>query len=237
VERTVRNELRRSQFFLTPAFVKLFRDLHRGEPEAVVQQALDELKKLEGGFVAQAGFDDWVSYPGQPTLGAPGLGENGIQMMGCCPPEGMRAIWEAWQGVVETTADGVQVNLCLTRDHPAARVLAYRPEAGRLDVTAKQAGSYRLRPPAWAARDAVQLRRNRQPVALDWGGPAAAYVQCPDVRPGDELTLTWPVPRFTQTFTPQSVPGRTSPLTVRWVGNEVVGVEPRGKHLPMFNTW
>ena len=235
VERTVRNELRRSQFFLTPAFVRLFRDLHRDRPGAVVQQALDELKKLEGGFVAQAGFDDWVSYPGQPKLGSPGLSENGIQMMGCCPPEGMRAIWEAWNAVVETTADGVQVNLCLTRDHPAACVLAHRPEDGRLDVMAKRAGAYRLRPPAWVLRDRVQLRRNDQPVALVWGGPADVYVQCREVRPGDKLTLIWPVPRFAQTFTPQSVPGRTSPLTVRWVGNEVVGVEPRGKYLPMFN--
>jgi hypothetical protein len=52
--------------------------------------------------------------------------------------------------------------------------------------------------------------------------------------PDDTLVLTWPVPRFTQTVVPQSVPGRGDPLTVRWVGNEVVGIEPRGNHLPMF---
>jgi hypothetical protein len=234
VERAMRNELRRSQFFLTPAFVKLFRDVHRDKPAAVVPQALDELKKLEGGFVAQAAFDDWVSYPGSPKLGAPGLSENGIQMMGCCPPEGMRALWEAWNGVVETTGDGAQVNLCLTRDHPAARVLAYRPAAGRLDVTAKQAGCYLLRPPSWVVRDAVRLSCNGSVVDHAWAGPAGAYVSCRDVRPGDHLALTWPVPRFTQTFTPRSVPGRTGRLTVHWVGNEVVGIEPRGKHLPMF---
>jgi len=114
-------------------------------------------------------------------------------------------------------------------------VLAHRPEDGQLHGMAKRAGAYRLRPPAWVLRDRVQLRRNDQPVALVWGGPTDAYVQCREVRPGDRLTLIWPVPRFTQTFTPQSVPGRTSPLTVRWVGNEVVGVEPRGKYLPMFN--
>jgi hypothetical protein len=234
VERTVRNELRRSQFSLTPAFVKLFREVHRDRPADEVRQALDELKRLEGGFVAQASFDDWVSYPGSPKLGSPGLNANGVHMMGCCPPEGMRALWEAWNGVVETTAASVQVNLCLTRDHPAVRVQACRPECGRLEVTAKQFGSYLLRPPAWANHESVQLVRNGKPCPMAWSGPGNAYVLCPEVRPGDALVLMWPVPRFTQTFVPQSIPDRKAPLTVRWVGNEVVGVEPRGKHLPMF---
>lgn len=231
VERTVRNEIRRSQFSLTPAFVKLFREVHKDQPQAAIDNALAELRKLEGGFVAQASFDDWVGYP--HSLGKPGR-QGGIHMMGCCPPEGMRALWEAWNGVVETTAEGVRVNLCLTRDHPAARVKAYRPECGRLDVTAKRSGEYLLRAPSWAAREAVQVRRNGTAVQAAWAGPTNAYIRLRDVRPGDQLTITWPVSKFTQTFTPTSVPGRTDTLTVRWVGNEVVAVEPRGRYLPMF---
>ncbi len=231
VERTVRNEIRRSQFALTPAFLRLFHEIHRQEAPAVVQAALAELRKLEGGFVAQSTFDDWVGFP--HALGKPGR-TGGIHMMGCCPPEGMRALWEAYCGVVEPTADGVQVNLCLTRDHPAARVTAYRPACGRLDVMARRSGNYLLRPPAWALRDAVRLSSNGRPVASEWAGPGRAYLRCTAVQPGDRLTLRWPVPRFTQTFTPTSVPGRSDKLTVHWIGNEVVGVEPRGTYLPMF---
>jgi formamidopyrimidine-DNA glycosylase len=44
------------------------------------------------------------------------------------------------------------------------------------------------------------------------------------------------VPRFAQTFVPQSVPNRQEKLTVQWLGNQVLGVEPRGKYLPMFAT-
>ena len=108
VERTIRNEIRRSQFFLTPAFLKLFRDVHKDKPPEVVGAALADLRKLEGGFVAQSAFDDWVGFPA--SMGKPGR-MSGVHMMGCCPPEGMRALWEAWTGAVETNGSVVQVNL------------------------------------------------------------------------------------------------------------------------------
>jgi hypothetical protein len=234
LERTVRNELRRSQFFLTPEFVSLFREIHKDKPASAVRQALDDLRRLEGGFVAQATFNDWVSYPDNPKLGTPGLGQNGIQMMGCCPPEGMRGLWEVYYGAVEERDARVLVNMAVRRDHPAAKVTAYRPEDGRIDVAARKAGAYWLRPPAWADRQAVRLVRDGKLQPVVWGGEAAAYVVCDGVRSGEDLTLSWPVPRFTQTFVPQGVPGRKPTVAVRWVGNEVRDVQPRGKYLPMF---
>ena len=236
VERTVRNELRQAQFALTPAFVSLFREVHRGKPAAAIDAALAELRKLEGGFVAQSGFDDWVSYPGDPQLGSPGMYANGIQMMGCCPPEGMRGLWEAWQGVVEVRTEGVRINLPFTREHAAATVNAFRPEDGGYAVTARKVGDYFLRPPAWADPATIRLQRDGTEVAPVWAGPAKAYLRCADLRPGERLTLRWSVPRFQQVFVPQSVPGRQQAITVDWLGNTVLGVSPRGRHLPMFGS-
>jgi hypothetical protein len=127
VEMTVRNELRRAQFFLTPAFVDLFEKLHSELPADEIKKALNELRNIEGGFVAQSEFNDWVSFSGDPRLGSPGL-YGGIQMMGCCSPEGMRAIWEAWNAIVEERQEGIFVNLAFTRQHPVADVQAYRPQ-------------------------------------------------------------------------------------------------------------
>jgi len=235
VERSVRNLLARSQFALTPAFVALFERLHADQPASVVAQALKELRRLEGGFVAQATFNDWVSYPGSPRLGAAGLYANGIHMMGCCPPEGMRGLWEAWNGIVETRPEGVYVNLAMSRPHPAATVTAFAPGAGRLDVRARRGGTYFLRPPAWSDRSGWALRRDGVTAPALWGGPRQAYVICRDVRPGEELSLTWPVPAFTQVFAARSVPGRDTRVTTRWVGSQVVDAEPRGEHLPLFS--
>ncbi len=234
VERTVRNELRRAQFTLTPAFVALFRDIHKDKPASEIEAALGELRKLEGGFVAQAAFDDWVGYPDNPKLGTPGMYGNGIQMMGCCPPEGMRGFWEAWKGIIDERADGIFVNLAFSRDHAAARVTAFRPADGGFSVEARKNGDFFLRPPAWADRQAVQLMRGGKSVGLDWGGPDSAYVVCRAVKPGDLLTLRWNTPHFKQTFVPQGVPGRTASITVEWLGNTVLGVTPKGKYLPMF---
>jgi hypothetical protein len=236
VERTVRNMLRKAQFALTPAFVALFREIHRERPVGEVHAALDELGKLEGGFAAQPGFDEWVSFPDNPKLGDPGLYANGIQMMGCCPPEGMRGLWEAWRGTVEERPEGVFVNLAFSRQHPAVSVTAYEPGNGRLDVQARKGGAYFIRPPSWVDPAAVTLRRGDATAPIEWGGPANAYVVCPAVQLGERLTLRWPVPRFAQTFVPQSVPNRQEKLTVQWLGNQVLGVEPRGKYLPMFAT-
>jgi hypothetical protein len=58
----------------------------------------------------------------------------------------------------------------------------------------------------------------------------------PAAKVGEALTLSWPVPSFTQVFDARSVPGRAQKVITRWVGNEVVDVEPRGRYLPMFGT-
>ncbi|NSW57175.1 MAG: hypothetical protein HPY44_14270 [Armatimonadetes bacterium] len=235
VERTVRNKLRRSQFFLTPEFVALFEHVHRDKPALEVDAALRELRRLEGGFVAQTTFDDWVSYPGDPHLGAPGISRNGIHMMGCCPPEGMRGLWEAWRGTVLDVGNDVYINLCFTREHPAARVTACRPADGRLEVVALKTADFHLRPPAWAERTLVGACRNGQPAPVVWGGPADAYVVFAQCAPGDELVISWAVPAFSQSFAAKSIPGREQEVRARWVGNEVVAVEPRAEHLSMFN--
>jgi hypothetical protein len=253
VERTIRNEIRRSQFFLTPDFLELFARLHKDKPASVVDAAMVDLRKIEGGFVAQSTFNDWVGYP--EKVGQPGMYNNGIQMMGCCPPEGMHALWEAYLGVVQQQGGAVWVNMNLHRDHAAAKVAAYSPEAGRMDVQAKTPGRYMLRPPAWAPRDQVKLRvsglpekRGQTPISngeigvsprfsglhFSWAGPQNAYVQIDHVAAGDLLTLTWPVPKFTQIFQPISVPGRSEKFTVSWCGNEVLDVSPAAKYLPMF---
>jgi hypothetical protein len=235
VERTVRNTLRRSQFSLTPAFVALFKEVQRHRPVGEIEAALAQVRTLEGGFVAQPGLDDWVSYPAHPKLGTPGLYGNGIQMMGCCPPEGMRGLWEAWQGTVEDRKEGVFVNLALTRDHAAARVKAFRPEDGGLTVEAKRASDYFLRPPGWVERETVACARGGKAEPITWGGPADAYVVCRSVRAGENLRLTWAVPRFQQVFEPRSVPDRHQAVTVDWTGNAVRGVTPKGRYLPMYD--
>ena len=232
IARTVRNYLRPNQFFLTDDFLALFERLHATQPRAVVEQALAELRKLEGGFVSAPAPDDWVRHP--DTLGATGRSHNGIDMMGCCPPEGMRGLWEAWRWTVQELPGGVRINLPFHRDHPAVRVTAGAPEQGWVRVEARRAGDVQIRPPAWADRAEVSVLRNGQPAPVQWAGPDAAYVTCPQVRQGETLHVHWPVAVFVQRQTLRSVPRCEFDLTVQWEGNEVEAVDPCGQVLPIF---
>jgi len=234
IERTIRNQLQKSQFFLTKSFVDLFKTIHKEKPSNVVANALKALRSIEGGFVAQSTFNDWVSYPHNPRLGVPGMYSNGIHMMGCCPPEGMRALWETWEGGVEKRKEGIFINLALSRNHELARVAASRPEDGRLDVEARTPGTYYLRPPAWSERTEWKASRNGANLPVYWGGPAQAYVVCRNVKRGEKLAVTWSVPQFTQTFRPASIPDRNEKLICRWVGSKLIEVKPKGHYLPMF---
>ena len=159
--------------------------------------------------------------------------KNGIHMMGCCPPEGMRGLWEAWNGVVEEKSEGVYINMSISRDHPSATVEASSPECGVINVTAKKTALYFLRPPAWVNRDNVGISNDSVCVPVRWGGPENAYV-CIDLSAGNKVRLSWSVPRFVQRYNPTSIPGKEYDLTVGWTGNKVDGVSPAGDYLPMF---
>ena len=232
LERGLANLLRRCQFFLTPPFLALFERLHRDRSAEEMREALAALHRLEGGFVSAPTPNDWVNR--DDTLGQAGRSFNGIDMMGCCPPEGMRALWEGWRAAVEEGPAEVRINLGLTVDRPAAGVRAFEPAAGRLEVEARKAGCYLLRPPAWADRATVSLSRNGEGVAAEWRGPEGAYLACEGVVPGDRLLLGWEPLAFRQEQMLHVVPFQPSPLTVDWLGNRVVKVSPEGTYLPMF---
>ena len=212
VERFVRNYCRESQFFVTPEYEALYREIHKDTPEQA-EAGLRQARDFQGGFVARL-------LPNGLTIG------NSMNMMGCCPPEGMRALHIAWRNVVTEAPQGIFVNLCLNRDAEAARVVSFAPHQGRLTVVAKKPADFFLRPPSWAPRAEVKAYRGTQAVEPVWRGD---YVKLARAAIGEELTITYPVLRFRQTV---EVAGKS--YTYAWQGNTVLGVEPRGEGLPIF---
>ena len=210
-ERFVRNYCRAAQFFLTPEYEALYRKKHPDVSEA--DEGLRQAMDFQGGFVARLTPDSLT------------VGDN-MNMMGCCPPEAMRALAVVWRSVVTESKDGVWVNLGFDRDAPEARVVSFAPSTGRLTVVAKKAASFFLRPPSWAAKDRIRAYRGRSQVKTEWTGD---YVMFANAEPGRELTIVYPLPSFRQTVT---VGG--GDYTYEWLGNTVIGVDPPGKGLPLF---
>ncbi|MEW6752068.1 MAG: hypothetical protein AB1505_13975 [Candidatus Latescibacterota bacterium] len=220
VERAVRNYLPEAQFFLTPRFVALYRQTHAQRPEEA-EAGLCLLRTFEGGFLARQRPNDWVYQR---------AGRWQVNMMGCCPPEGMRALYAAWAHTVVEGEGQVVVNLALDRDAAAARVTTLAPQQGTLRVEARRPAVYRLRPPSWAPREAVRASVNDTEVAPRW---QRGYVCFADLGPGDTVRLDYPLPVFTQRIA-IGCDRAEEVFQVRWVGNDVEEVSPAGRFLPVF---
>ncbi len=211
VERFVRNYCREAQFFPTPEYEALYRRVQTDPVKA--GEGIRRAGDFKGGFVARLMPNSLVYGPS-------------MNMMGCCPPEAMRALAIAWRNVVTETAEGVFVNLGFDRDAPQARVVSFAPSTGRLTVIARKAATFYLRPPSWAARDRVRAFRDSAEVASVWKGD---YLVFERAAPGQELTIAWPLISFKQTVTAGG-----GQFTYEWLGNTVLSVDPPGKDLPLF---
>ena len=165
-------------------------------------------------------------------------GVSGFEMFGCCAPEGMRAIYTAWENTIDrldTSAlgpAGVYVNLCFTRDSQWGRVESFFPEAGRLTVKARVKDTFFLRPPHWAPHDEVRAFVGTKAIPIKWSG---AYVQFEGTEPGDEVTIACPLLRFTHEVAglwPSSAPDLR--MTFEWLGNMVTAANPPATGTPLF---
>ena len=221
VERAVRNYLAEAQFFLTPEFVKLYRRTHESHPDDC-ERGLTLMRKFEGGFIARQRPNDWVYHY---------EGKNQINMMGCCPPSGMHALYLAWANTIIERDGRVFVNMALDRDSEAARVTTHAPQSGRIDVEVRKSAEFHLRPPSWTQRDQVRVWWNDKQIAPEWHSD---YVKFADAKAGDQLRLEYPLPRFSQRV-PIGHDSSMEMFEARWIGNDVEEVSPRGRIIPIFD--
>jgi hypothetical protein len=212
LERFVRNYIREAQFFVTPEYEALYHRLHKDhlqEAEEGIRQARD----FEGGFIS-------VLTPNSLIF------EGRVGIGGCCTPEGMRTLHIAWRNVVTESPAGVFVNLLFNREAPQARVVSLAPEVGQLTVIVKKPADFFLRPPSWTPRADVKALRGSKEVPPVWKGD---YVKFENLSKDEELTITFPVLRFSQRV---EVASRS--YIYHWMGSTVTGVDPAGEDLPLF---
>ena len=150
----------------------------------------------------------------------------------------MRAIYTTWTNVIgrldasKLGPAGVYVNMSLSRDSKWGQVVSFLPECGRLTVRAGVKDDFYLRPPHWAPREQVRAFLGAKAAPVKWSG---AYVRFEAVKPGDELTIAYPLIGFTHEAGGQwkeHAPGVK--LTFQWVGNMVILADPAPTKTPLF---
>ena len=240
IDRSVRNYFAPALFEVTPEFETLYREINKHADGTAVEQALAFLQGLEGGFISAFSPNAKVFFlpDGLNHFGRVDIGLNGrsmyFDMMGCCPPEGMRAIYYAWKYSVQDTESGIYINLPYPIDAPEARVSSSLPSEGRLEITTKKTGSYFIRVPGWTLKERVRTYVNGAETGVRWGGSSNAYAAFSNVKPGDRLMVTYPLAELRQRVTVQPHGLPENEYRYHWVGNTVISVEPEGEYLPLY---
>ena len=229
VERYMRNYIANLQFLVTPEFESYYRKIHEKVEPAEVDKGLEELKKFQGGIIGGSGLNDWEN----DLLG----GVIGFRMLGCCAPEGMRAIHTTWAETIERLPEsklgpeGVYVNLSFNRESRWGRVVSFFPETGRLTVRAAVKDRFLIRPPQWAPRDKVRAFVGTKSVPVRWSG---SYVRFDGADPGDELTVVYPLVGFSHEVRGLWEDRKQLTLKFEWLGNMVLSADPAPTKTPLF---
>lgn len=219
VERFTRNYIREAQFFVTPEYEQLYKKLH---PGIEGEKGLERAKHFEGGFLGAMGVYDrcWKT--------------DELDMMGCCVPEGMRALHTAWSGAVTKNNQGVHVNMCFNLDAENAKVISSLPAEGRMQVMAKSTNSYWLRPPSWTSKKEIKVLIDNKEVSPVWKN---AYLYFEEVKEGQVIDISYPLVSFIQKQMVKNAPGEPERnISITWLGNTVVTLEPKGAQLPLYQT-
>ena len=124
------------------------------------------------------------------------------------------------------------MNINLSRESKWGRVVSFYPEAGRLTVKAGVRDRFFLRPPHWAPRDQVRAFVGTRNIPVKWSGD---YVSFNKVKPGDELTITYPLVSFSHEVKGIWKNYPNLKMTFQWLGNRVVGCDPPAELTPLFS--
>jgi len=167
-----------------------------------------------GAFAGWSSGNDWVVNGG---------------IMHCCTGNATRAIYYAWQGILQNTGGELKVNLLLNRASQWADVYSYVPYAGRVDLKMKAScKSLLVRAPEWVARGSseVACTVNGATRTPQWQG---RYLSLGAAQPGQTLVLTFPISR--RTVTERIGPEK---YTLGMKGSTVISIDPVGKNGPLY---
>ena len=147
-------------------------------------------------------------------------------IMHCCTANGARTLYFVHDSIVTREADEVRVNLLLNRASPWLDVDSYLPAAGKVVLHIKDAARVAVRIPEWCDPVEVQVQVNEESRRTLVEG---RFVRVGWLRPGDRVTLSFPVPERTVHRVIGEVPYK---LVLR--GANVVSIDPGGVGYPLY---
>ena len=165
------------------------------------------------------------SFAGWPNVNDFVMDEK-TSIMHCCTGNGTRAVYAAWESVLERADGRLRVNLLLNRSSEWADIDSYLPYQGRVDIMMKQRLAVDVRVPEWIdPADAVVSVGGSDRRASVRG----RYLDVGEVAAGEQIVVQFPVRRATARIVVEK-----HPYTIVRRGNEVVHIDPPGSNRPLF---
>ncbi len=116
----------------------------------------------------------------------------------CCTGNGTQAFYYAWSRIVEPRGDAVQVNLLLNRVSPWMDVDSYLPYEGKVILHNKTAKAAYVRLPYYVDPKNVQVSILNRSLTPRWMNK---HIVLTEIRPGEEIQITFPIRENTATYT------------------------------------
>ena len=157
----------------------------------------------------------------------------------CCTGNGTQGFYYVWSKIVEPRGEAVYINLLLNRVSPWMDVDSYLPYEGKVILHNKTAKAAYVRLPYFVDPRNVQVSAPNRSLAPHWMNK---YVVVPEIRPGEEIHITFPIKEDAATYTLYNVLERPYLSEMgnslrterrygcRFRGNTLVDIEPK---LPM----
>ena len=145
-------------------------------------------------------------------------------VMQCCTGNGTQGLYYAWEGIVREEGDSAQVNLMLNRAARSVDIDSCLPYEGKVVIHNKTARRVSVRIPAWVTRREIRADVSGQPRPLAWVGN---YVVFDDLRPGDSVTVRFPIRETTASYTAASGTPDEQVYACTFRGSTLVDISPR----------
>lgn len=165
------------------------------------------------------------SFAGWPSANDWYVG-NGMGIMHCCTVNAARALYWIWRRMLRYDDGKLRINLLFNRCSRWADVDSYIPYQGRADVKVKLPVDLSVRIPEWVAPGETRASVNGQNRRIGWDG---RYAKIGSVKPGDLVTLTFPINEGTV-----MVHIEKEQFTLVRKGNDVVYIDPPGRYCPLY---
>ncbi len=217
-ERWIRNQLVESQLVKCDWIYHEAEDLPETQPK--FNETVDRVPERNvGAFAGWPSINDWVWYPGHPHRWTRGI-------MHCCTGNGARALFYAWDSILDFDQDTLAVNLLLNRASPWADIESHLPYTGRVDIRIKQAVNLKIRIPDYVSLNDFTCKLNDKKAEVTWEG---RYACIGEVASDTIVTITFPLNEKVERIWNEG-----QKYTVTFKGHDVVEISPPGVIHPLY---